>query len=107
MLDPVRQPAKDNCISNGHERQRHLRQALPNPQLAKDSSIPPSNPGQHWVHQNYGDEERMDIGLRKFVKDHPDLFEGVDALIGEGGEQSAERRRRRRRRLGRAASTSS
>ena len=21
-----------------------------------------------------GDEERMDIGLRKFVKDHPDLF---------------------------------
>ncbi len=27
-----------------------------------------------------GDEERMDIGLRKFVKDHPDLFKGADAL---------------------------
>jgi acetylornithine deacetylase/succinyl-diaminopimelate desuccinylase-like protein len=35
-----------------------------------------------------GDEERMDIGLRKFVKDHPDLFAGADALIGEGGGQS-------------------
>ena len=35
-----------------------------------------------------GDEERMDIGLRKFVKDHPDLFEGADALIGEGGGQN-------------------
>jgi acetylornithine deacetylase/succinyl-diaminopimelate desuccinylase-like protein len=35
-----------------------------------------------------GDEERMDIGLRKFVKDHPDLLAGADALIGEGGGQS-------------------
>jgi acetylornithine deacetylase/succinyl-diaminopimelate desuccinylase-like protein len=35
-----------------------------------------------------GDEERMDIGLRKFVKDHPDLIAGADALIGEGGGQS-------------------
>ncbi len=35
-----------------------------------------------------GDEERMDIGLRKFVKDHPDLITGADALIGEGGGQS-------------------
>jgi acetylornithine deacetylase/succinyl-diaminopimelate desuccinylase-like protein len=35
-----------------------------------------------------GDEERMDIGLRKFVKDHPELFAGADALIGEGGGQS-------------------
>ena len=35
-----------------------------------------------------GDEERMDIGLRKFVKDHPDLFANVDALIGEGGDQA-------------------
>ena len=35
-----------------------------------------------------GDEERMDIGLRKFVKDHPDLFKGADALIGEGGGQA-------------------
>jgi acetylornithine deacetylase/succinyl-diaminopimelate desuccinylase-like protein len=35
-----------------------------------------------------GDEERMDIGLRKFVKDHPDYFKNVDALIGEGGDQA-------------------
>src|SRR6476660_2469321 len=32
-----------------------------------------------------GDEERMDVGVRKFVKDHPDFFKGVDALIGEAG----------------------
>src|SRR5436309_14188245 len=30
----------------------------------------------------------MDIGLRKFVKDHPDLFQGAEALIGEGGGQN-------------------
>src|SRR5579862_1324966 len=35
-----------------------------------------------------GDEERMDLGLRKFVKDHPEFFNNVDALIGEGGEQA-------------------
>ena len=35
-----------------------------------------------------GDEERMDIGLRKFVKDHPTFFDHVDALIGEGGDQA-------------------
>jgi acetylornithine deacetylase/succinyl-diaminopimelate desuccinylase-like protein len=35
-----------------------------------------------------GDEERMDIGLRKFVKDHPELFAGAEALIGEGGGQN-------------------
>ena len=35
-----------------------------------------------------GDEERMDIGLRKFVVDHPDFFKGADALIGEGGGQA-------------------
>jgi acetylornithine deacetylase/succinyl-diaminopimelate desuccinylase-like protein len=35
-----------------------------------------------------GDEERMDIGVRKFVKDHPDFFKDVDALIGEAGTQS-------------------
>lgn len=35
-----------------------------------------------------GDEERMDVGLRKFVKDHPDFFKGADALIGEGGGQA-------------------
>lgn len=32
-----------------------------------------------------GDEERMDIGLRNFVRDHHDLFEGADAMISEGG----------------------
>jgi acetylornithine deacetylase/succinyl-diaminopimelate desuccinylase-like protein len=36
-----------------------------------------------------GDEERMDVGLRKFVKDHPDLFKNIDALIGESGQQAA------------------
>jgi acetylornithine deacetylase/succinyl-diaminopimelate desuccinylase-like protein len=35
-----------------------------------------------------GDEERMDVGVRKFVKDHPDFFKDVDALIGESGGQS-------------------
>src|SRR5256714_311651 len=35
-----------------------------------------------------GDEERMDVGVRKVVKDHPDLFKNVDALIGESGQQS-------------------
>src|SRR5258705_4922770 len=35
-----------------------------------------------------GDEERMDVGVRKFVKDHPDFFTGVDALIGEAGTQA-------------------
>jgi len=35
-----------------------------------------------------GDEERMDIGLRKFVMDHPEFFKGADALIGEGGGQA-------------------
>ncbi len=35
-----------------------------------------------------GDEERMDVGLRKFVKDHPDLLQGIDALIGEAGTQA-------------------
>jgi acetylornithine deacetylase/succinyl-diaminopimelate desuccinylase-like protein len=33
-----------------------------------------------------GDEERMSIGLRKFVKDHPDLFAGADALLSFGGQ---------------------
>jgi acetylornithine deacetylase/succinyl-diaminopimelate desuccinylase-like protein len=32
-----------------------------------------------------GDEERMDIGLRNFVRDHQDLFKGADAMISEGG----------------------
>jgi acetylornithine deacetylase/succinyl-diaminopimelate desuccinylase-like protein len=34
-----------------------------------------------------GDEERMDVGVRKFVKDHPELLK-ADALIGESGSQS-------------------
>jgi acetylornithine deacetylase/succinyl-diaminopimelate desuccinylase-like protein len=33
-----------------------------------------------------GDEERMDIGLRKFVKDHPDLFKGADAMLRFAGQ---------------------
>jgi len=43
-----------------------------------------------------GDEERMSIGFRKFVKDHPDLFKGADAMYrfgwqapSGGGEFSA------------------
>jgi acetylornithine deacetylase/succinyl-diaminopimelate desuccinylase-like protein len=36
-----------------------------------------------------GDEERMDVGVRKFVKDHADFFKNVDALIGEAGQQAA------------------
>ena len=31
-----------------------------------------------------GDEERMSIGLRKFMKDHSDLFKDADALYGGG-----------------------
>ena len=34
-----------------------------------------------------GDEERMDIGLRKFVKDHSDLFKGANAMLGPGGSE--------------------
>ena len=33
-----------------------------------------------------GDEERMDIGLRKFVKDHSDLLNGADAMLLFGGQ---------------------
>ena len=35
-----------------------------------------------------GDEERMDIGLRKFVKDHPDLFKGADAMLRFGWQNA-------------------
>ena len=31
-----------------------------------------------------GDEERMDVGLRTFVKAHADLFNGAEALYGPG-----------------------
>jgi acetylornithine deacetylase/succinyl-diaminopimelate desuccinylase-like protein len=34
-----------------------------------------------------GDEERMDIGLRNFVRDHQDLFKGADAMYGFGGSE--------------------
>ena len=33
-----------------------------------------------------GDEERMDIGLRKFMKDHSDLFKGADAMLRFAGQ---------------------
>ena len=31
-----------------------------------------------------GDEERMYVGLRTFVKAHPDLFKGAQAMYGPG-----------------------
>ena len=34
-----------------------------------------------------GDEERMSIGYRKFIREHADLFEGVDAMWGGGGSE--------------------
>ncbi|MGE3274037.1 MAG: M20/M25/M40 family metallo-hydrolase [Vicinamibacterales bacterium] len=33
-----------------------------------------------------GDEERMDIGLRQFARDHGELFEGADAMYLFGGQ---------------------
>ena len=36
-----------------------------------------------------GDEERMDIGLRKFVKDHPELLAGADAMLLFGGQSNS------------------
>jgi acetylornithine deacetylase/succinyl-diaminopimelate desuccinylase-like protein len=36
-----------------------------------------------------GDEERMDIGLRKWVKDHPELLEGADAMYLFGGQSQS------------------
>jgi acetylornithine deacetylase/succinyl-diaminopimelate desuccinylase-like protein len=33
-----------------------------------------------------GDEERMDIGLRKWVKDHPELLAGSDAMLRFGSQ---------------------
>ena len=35
-----------------------------------------------------GDEERMSMGYRKFVKDHPDLFKGADVMYRFGGQGS-------------------
>jgi acetylornithine deacetylase/succinyl-diaminopimelate desuccinylase-like protein len=34
-----------------------------------------------------GDEERMDIGLRNFVRDHQELFKGADTMMGGGGSE--------------------
>lgn len=34
-----------------------------------------------------GDEERMDIGLRTFMKQHSDLFKDGDAMFGGGGSE--------------------
>ena len=34
-----------------------------------------------------GDEERMSIGYRKFVQEHPELFAGADAMWGGGGSE--------------------
>ena len=36
-----------------------------------------------------GDEERMDIGLRKWVKDHPELMEGADAMLRFGSQSAS------------------
>ena len=38
-----------------------------------------------------GDEERMSIGLRQFVKDHPELFKGAEALWRDGGQSPSGR----------------
>ncbi len=34
-----------------------------------------------------GDEERMDIGLRNFVRDHQDLFAGANGMLGGGSSE--------------------
>jgi acetylornithine deacetylase/succinyl-diaminopimelate desuccinylase-like protein len=34
-----------------------------------------------------GDEELMDIGLRNFVRDHPDLLKGADTMMGGGNSE--------------------
>ncbi len=34
-----------------------------------------------------GDEERMSMGYRKFVREHKDLFQGADAMWGGGGSE--------------------
>jgi acetylornithine deacetylase/succinyl-diaminopimelate desuccinylase-like protein len=35
-----------------------------------------------------GDEERMDVGLRNFMRDHQDLFEGAAGMLRGGGASS-------------------
>jgi acetylornithine deacetylase/succinyl-diaminopimelate desuccinylase-like protein len=34
-----------------------------------------------------GDEERMSMGYRKFVREHKELFQGADAMWGGGGSE--------------------
>jgi len=34
-----------------------------------------------------GDEERMDIGLRNFVRDHQELFDGANGMLGGGSSE--------------------
>ncbi len=36
-----------------------------------------------------GDEERMSIGYRKFVREHPELFEGADVMWGGGNSEGS------------------
>lgn len=38
------------------------------------------------------DEERMEIGLRKFMFERPELFKGAEVLFGYGGSQTADGR---------------
>ncbi|MGE0449562.1 MAG: M20/M25/M40 family metallo-hydrolase [Vicinamibacterales bacterium] len=35
-----------------------------------------------------GDEERMSIGYRQFIRQHPDLFKGADAMYRFGGQSA-------------------
>ena len=48
-----------------------------------------------------GDEERMSIGLRQFVKTHPELFKDAEALWNDGGQSAVRAQRHQHRRLGR------
>ena len=48
-----------------------------------------------------GDEERMSIGLRQFVKTHPELFKDAEVLWSDGGQSSSGTRRHQHGRLGR------
>jgi hypothetical protein len=36
-----------------------------------------------------GDEERMSIGYRQFIRTHPELFKGADAMYRFGSQASA------------------
>ena len=47
-----------------------------------------------------GDEERMDVGLRQFMKDHKDLFKGAEAMWATAARRRPAQQRQRRQ-LGR------